>query len=537
LLALLFAAHPATAETLARIKAAGVLVWGGDQEGGAPYVYPRPDDKSRVTGFEVDLAAKLAAALGVRAQFFQGPWDQMPSLLETRKVDIVMNGYEWTPARAEAMGATIPYYVYGLQLLVRRGNTAIGSLDDLRKPGPSGKLRVGILSGSGADAYMRAHFGRTVEIVSYDGNTDAMGDVVFGRLDATLQDTPIVSYYGPRYPQLVKVGRPVGHGDYVILTHKEDKALVAALNAALIRLYRDGTLERIYRRYGVWDDAQARLAPIMAAGKYYGYAKDVLAPPDRRAPDLRSPDRGSPDLRATNGTGAGAAQGQAAAAGGWDSVLVLVEAAGMTVVLTFLSFPLAIALGLLIALGRLHGPGWLRPPLAVYVEFLRGTPLLMQLYFVFFFLPVVGVNVPAFWTAIVGLAINYSAYESEIYRAGLQAVPRGQFEAAMALGMSRPLALKRVVVPQAVRIVIPPVINDLIALFKDTSVCSVITVVELTKQFSILSRSDPAQIAWLMAVTALLYILMSYPTSLAARYVERRVTAPLAATARGRAAA
>jgi polar amino acid transport system substrate-binding protein len=98
-------------------------------------------------------------------------------------------------------------------------------------------------------------------------------------------------------------------------------------------------------------------------------------------------------------------------------------------------------------------------------------------------------------------------------------------EGALALGMSRTRALRHVLVPQALRIVIPPVINDFIALFKDTSVCSVITIVELTKQFSILSRSDPKAIAWLMAVTAILYILMSYPTSLAARYIERR-TAP-----------
>ena len=474
LFALMLATHPAAADTLAKIKAAGVLIWGADQEGGAPYVYPRPDDKSRVTGFEVDLAAELGKALGVRAQFFQGPWDQMPSLLATRKIDIVMNGYEWTPARVEAMGTTIPYYVYGLQLLVRRDNTTIRSLDDLKKPGPKGKFRVGILSGSGADAYMRANFADTVEIVSYDGNTDAMGDVEFGRLDATLQDTPIVAYYLPKYPHLMKIGRPVGQGYYVILAHKQDAALVAALNSALIRLYRDGTLERIYRRYGVWDAEQARLGAIVEAGKYYGYAKDVLAQTER-------PAAGAPARQ----------QEQAPVPGGLDSVLVLIEAAAMTVVLTFLAFPLAIALGLLVAIGRLYGPGWLKMPLTVYVEFLRGTPLLMQLYFIFFFLPVVGVNVPAFWTAIVGLAINYSAYESEIYRAGLQAVPRGQFEAAMALGMSRALALRRVVVPQAVRIVIPPVINDLIALFKDTSVCSVITVVELTKQFSILSRSDP----------------------------------------------
>jgi polar amino acid transport system substrate-binding protein len=503
-------AAPACAQdTLDRIKSGGVLIWGADQEGGAPFVYPRDDDKSRITGFEVDLAAALAEKLGVRAQFQQGPWDQMPSLLETRKVHIVLNGYEWTPARADAMAATIPYYVYGLQFLARRDDATIKAINDLRKPGPGGKRRVGILSGSAADDYVKQHLGDGVEIVSYDGNTDAMRDVEIGRLDATLQDTPIAAYYAPKFPKLQPIGAPVGRGYYVAFARKDDTALVAALNSALIRLYRDGTLERIYRRYAIWDDAQAELKQLVEAGKFYGYAKDVLAeiaPPsgDTKAAEAERP--GTP--------------------GALDSILILIQAAGLTVVLAVISFPLAMALGLVVAVGRLYGPNWLRPLLVAYVEFLRGTPVMLQLYFIFFFLPVVGINVPAFWTGILGLAINYSAYEAEIYRAGLQAVPRGQMEAAVALGLSRLRAIRLVAAPQALRIMIPPVINDFIALFKDTSVVSVITLVELTKQFSILSRSDPAQIAWLMAVTAMLYILMSYPTSLASRHIERRLALP-----------
>jgi polar amino acid transport system substrate-binding protein len=509
----LLGAAPARPQTaLDQIKAGGTLVWGADQEGGGPYVYPRDDDKSRVTGFEVELAEKLAEALGVKAQFQQGPWDQMPALLETRKVHIVLNGYEWTPARTEAMAASIPYYVYGLQLLARGDDETIRSFEDLKKPGPRGKRRVGILSGSAADDYMKEHFAGDVDIVSYDGNTDAMRDVEIGRLDATLQDTPIVAYYAPKFAKLKKVAAPVGGGYYVIFARKDETALVTALNAALIRLYRDGTLERIYKSYGIWDEAQAELKAIVETGKFYGYAKDVTAEVKPATPGP--------------GTPPSAEQKTTAVPGFLDSILILIQSAVMTVILSVISFPLAMALGLAIALGRLYGPGWLRPALVVYVEFMRGTPLMLQLYFIFFFLPVVGVNVPAFWTGIIGLAMNYAAYEAEIYRAGLQAIPKGQMEAGLALGMSRWKALRLCIVPQAVRIVIPPVINDFIALFKDTSVVSVITLVELTKQFSILSRSDPAQIAWLMAVTAILYILMSYPTSLAARHVEKRLMAP-----------
>jgi polar amino acid transport system substrate-binding protein len=202
---------------------------------------------------------------------------------------------------------------------------------------------------------------------------------------------------------------------------------------------------------------------------------------------------------------------------GW----VLVQSAGLTVLLSVVSFPIAIVVGLLVAIGRLWGPGWLRVVLGTYVEVLRGTPLMLQLYFIFFFLPEIGIRIPALTTAILGLAINYSAYEAEIYRAGLSAIPSGQMEAALSLGMSRWQAIRRIVVPQAVRIVVPPVVNDFIALFKDTSVCSVITLVELTKRYSVLSMSTQATME-LMILTAILYLAMSYPLSIAARRLERR---------------
>lgn len=501
-------AAPAFADALAEVRTRGALVWGGDQEGGGPYVYPRDDDPDEVTGFEVELAAALAKVLGVEASFFQGSWDKMPELLHTRKIDVVLNGYEWTQARAATMEATIPYYVYGLQLLARRDDETIASLDDLARPSARGRRRVGALTGSAAEAWLEGEIGDRITVIAYDGNTDSMREVETGKIDATLQDTPIAVFYAPRFPRLKPVGEPVGRGYYVAYVRKGEAALVTALDEALILLTRSGELERIYRRYGLWDGAQKELAAIADAGKFYGYSAAVGA----KLEEGRLP--AAEEVR------------QEARPRGWTVVrrygLVLLQSAGMTVVLSVLSFPVAITLGLLVALGRLYGPRWLRPLLAAYVEFLRGTPVMLQLYFVFFFLPEIGINVPAFWTGILGLAINYSAYESEIYRAGLQAVPPGQMEAALSLGMSRPLALRRIVVPQAVRIVIPPVVNDFIALFKDTSVCSVVTLVELTKRFSVLSQSTQATVE-LMLLTAALYMMMSTPLTLVSARLEKRL--------------
>src|SRR5262249_15874788 len=137
-------------------------------------------------------------------------------------------------------------------------------------------------------------------------------------------------------------------------------------------------------------------------------------------------------------------------------------------------------------LARLYGP---RPAGLVanaYVELFRGTPVLLQLYVIYYGLALAGVlTLDAFSAAVLGLGMNYGAYEAEVYRAGIQAVPKGQMEAAVSLGMSTPLALRRIVMPQAFRLALPGVTNDFIALLKDSSLVSVIAVVELTKRMTI----------------------------------------------------
>jgi polar amino acid transport system substrate-binding protein len=498
----------AAADALADMRKGGRMRWGGDQEGGGPYVFPKEDNPAQVTGFEVDLASRLGEYLKVKAEFTQGQWDKMPDMLRTGKVHAIINGYEFTPERAEIMDGTIPYYVYALQLMGRKSEARINSWDDLRKGTGAAAVKIGVLTGSAAESYARRFCGALCEVTSYEGNTDTMREVETGKLDATIQDTPIASFYASRFPALRRIGEPVARGYYVIYVKKGEAALLQALNEAIVLMVRNGDLERIYRKYSIWDAQQAELAEIVEKGRFYGYLKATAAPVQRN--EMPTEESVKVELRKR----------------GWQVVkeysAILFQSAGMTVVLSCLSFPLAIFLGLMIALGRLYGRRWLRLPLAAYVEFLRGTPLMLQLYFMFFFLPELGVRIPAFWTGILGLAINYSAYESEIYRAGLQAIPKGQMEAALALGMSRVLALRRIVVPQAVRIVIPPVVNDFIALFKDTSVCSVVTIVELTKRFSVLSMSTQATVE-LMGMTALLYLMMSYPMSIVSQRIEKHL--------------
>ncbi|MSQ01135.1 MAG: transporter substrate-binding domain-containing protein [Myxococcales bacterium] len=512
---LTIAARPAFGgDTLAAAKAAGSLSWGADQEGGAPYIFPSEADQQTLIGFEVELAEALTKQMGLKIAFQQSQWEALPSMLQARKVDFIMNGYEFMADRAEAMEASIPYYVYALQLEVRQDGP-IQSWAQLKTPKPDGdKWRFGVLGGSAAEAYL-AEFGGAIEVASYDGVTDAMREVETGKLDATLQDTPIASFYAKDFPKLRFVGEAVAPGYYVVYARKGDRELIDAFNTAFVALYRNGELERIYKNYGMWNAEQAELAAIIDSGKFYGLAAALTEAPTAEAASVATPD-GS--VAASAAPGPVAEKSELANIG--DYARLLGAASLMTVFLSVVSFPIAIAIGLSVAVGRLYGPAWLKLPLTAYVEFLRGTPLMLQLYFIFYFLPELGITIAAIPTAIIGLAINYSAYESEIYRAGLQAIPPGQMEAALSLGMSKPQALQRIIVPQAFRIVIPPVVNDFIAMFKDTSVCSVVTIVELTKQFSVLSRNNVSDLVVLMGFTGLFYLLMSYPMSLVARKIE-----------------
>jgi polar amino acid transport system substrate-binding protein len=204
-----------------------------------------------------------------------------------------------------------------------------------------------------------------------------------------------------------------------------------------------------------------------------------------------------------------------------EHVALFLKGAGMTLLVSTLAMAIAIPLGIALALARRYGPKGLAAVAAAYVEIYRGTPVLLQLYVLYYGIASI-LRMDAITAAVVGLGMNYAAYEAEVYRAGIQAVPAGQLEAALSLGMRMPLALRRVILPQAFRLALPNVTNDFIALLKDSSLVGVITVVELTKQMAITSVDLRG---WLApgALCAGLYFAMSYPLALVARRLERRL--------------
>ena len=474
---------PASADVLDDVKKSGVLIWGGDQEGGGPFIFPDAADNNKLAGFEVELADMIAKELGVKAEFKQGQWENVPSLLDKGDIHLALNGFELKPVIARDYLTTRAYYSFGLQLTSKAGGE-FPTWDEVRRIGKNRKVRIGVLGTSAAEQYVKEQCAEFAEPVSFNGNTDGMTAVENGQIDASLQDDCVAIFYADRFRQLQFVDRPQPGGVYIGLVKKGEERFRDAVDVALTKIIEDGRLERLYDKYKL----AGRLQMLLLRAKTHVSAAKTTS---------------------------------------FSEVLtshfgLLLKAAGMTVFLSFASMPLAILIGLLIAIGRMYGPAPVRWLGAIYVEVIRGTPLMLQLYAIYFLLPKIGISVPALVAAIAGLAINYSAYEAEIYRAGLQAVPKGQWEAALSLGMSPRQALWRIVVPQAVRIVIPPVTNDFIALFKDTSVCSVVTVMELTKQYNVLAMSTGA-ILELAILTSLLYLAMSYPLSLFARWSEKKL--------------
>jgi polar amino acid transport system permease protein len=202
---------------------------------------------------------------------------------------------------------------------------------------------------------------------------------------------------------------------------------------------------------------------------------------------------------------------------------VLTRAAGITVEATAAGFALALVLGLVLALARRAPYRPISWPVAVLIEFIRSTPLLVQLYFMYFIFPDYGIRLSALATGIVGLGLHYATYVSEVYRAGLDGVPRGQWEAATALNMSAAQTYLRVILPQAIPPVVPALGNYLVAMIKDTPLLSAITVVELMQAAKILG-SENFRYLEPITLVGLFFLLFSLGAAALIRQVEARLS-------------
>ncbi|HEY2029298.1 MAG TPA: ABC transporter substrate-binding protein/permease [Myxococcales bacterium] len=455
---------------LSRVEQQRELRWAGDLQGGEPYVFRDPRDPSKLVGFEVELAAALAKELHVRAVFVQNEWSNLVPSLERGDFDVILNGLEDTAQLRGRILLSKPYFNFAEQLVVRRGfpQRHLDQLDG---------HRVGTLSSSLAHAILRAH--PRIETILYGGQEEPYRDLQLGRIDAVLLDSIIATRYGLTKPDLELADPDVARGTYVMGVRKGDETLLDALNAALDKVRSSGQLAAIDAR---WHLPELPDAPAQEASEDLPQAQM---------------DRGQ--------------------------LWLFLRGAGVTLFVSFLAMALAVPLGLTLALLRMYGGRFSSFAAHAYVEAFRGTPVLLQLYILYYGIAPI-VHLSALAAAILGLGMNYGAYEAEVHRAALQSIPIGQSEAAAALGLSRGQSLRLVLLPQALHTALPAMTNDLIALLKDSSLVSVITVVELTKQMTI-TAVDVRSWAVPGALCALLYFVMSYPLARLAGRLEARLAA------------
>ena len=459
------------------------LRWGGDAEGGAPFVEADPRDPSKLVGFDVEIAELIARKLGRTPQFLQVQFTSLDQSAKRGDFDIGLSGIEDIPARRQSLAASIPYYEFREVLTVRSGDRdRYRSLADLKG------RRVATLGGTMAyDLLLDAERTDGITAVSYDDDVHPYSDLVLGRVDAVVLDNVLADRAMRRNAGLVTHPEALAAGHYIVITAPENTALRDQVDQILRDAMKDGTLETIFKKWNVWNEDQPAL-----------YA------------------------RVLSGESAPGTQGTLGTVGTY--LPSLLRAAVITLVLSCAAMALAVALGVMIATGRVYGSRLVRGALIGYVELMRGTPILLQLFVLYYGLAA-AIRLPAFVAALLGLALNYAAYESEIYRAALEAVSTGQLEAARTLGLSERQVLRLVRAPQAFRLALAPMTNDFVAMLKDSSLVSVLTVLELTKQTQIFATNLGS---WVIPGTlcAALYLLMSLPLSALARRLERRWKAP-----------
>jgi polar amino acid transport system substrate-binding protein len=469
------------------LAAQAPLRWGGDAEGGAPFVEADPRNPSQVAGFDVEIAELIARGLGRPATFVQATFTELDQSVARGDFDIALSGIEDTPGRRAAVAVSAPYYEFREVLTVRAADRdRFRSLRDLRG------LRVGTLAGTIAyETLLDAERLDGIHAVSYDDDMHPYSDLLIGRLDGVLLDNVLADRAMRRVQGLTIQPGTIRIGHYVVIMRKDQTALQTRIDDILRAAMNDGQLERILTKWQVWNQDQTRL-----------FARVTHESPEAE----KTPAQAVP------------------APSRWQTTRaylpLLLEASVKTLIVSCVSMGLAIAAGILIAIVRVYGARPWQWCCVTYVEIIRGTPVLLQLFVLYYGLASV-VRLPAWMAAILGLGLNYAAYESEIYRSALEAIPRGQLEAAHVLGLSRGQTLRFVRGPQALRLALAPMTNDFVAMLKDSSLVSVLTVTELTKQTQIFATNTGS---WVLpgALCAGLYLAMSLPLARAARMLEAR---------------
>ena len=465
----LSACGPAPNATEDPVKSAGVLRVGTEGVY-APFSYHDPAT-GQLTGYDVDVARAVGEKIGVNVEFVETPWDSIFAALEANRFDVVANEVTINPERQAKYDLSEPYSVGEGVIVTRADDNSITSLADLE-----GKVAAETATSNWSAIAREA--GARVEVV--EGFTQAITLLRQGRVDvAVYDDISVYAYLAETNDTSVKIAGTVGAKTEQGFAARKNSGLLPELNAALDELKADGTLAQISQKY------------------------------------LKANASGAPD------TGAQAPRSA------WQLIGVnlwpLAKAAiTMTLPLTIISFIIGLVIALAMALARLSSNMLLSNAARFYISIIRGTPLLVQLFIVFFALPEFGVRIDPFPAAVIAFSLNVGGYAAEIIRSAILSIPKGQWEAAETIGLSYLGALRRIILPQAARVAVPPLSNTLISLVKDTSLASTILVTELLRTAQI-AAAPTFEFFALYGTAAVYYWVICLVLSFGQSRIERRL--------------
>ena len=422
-----------------------------------PFSFHDPDGK-KLTGYDIDVMKAVAKKAGWRLEFVETQFDAIFAALEADRIDVIANQVSINPEREAKYGLSTPYtYSHGV-IVVKKGTKGITSLADLE-----GKTTAQSVTSNWSAVAKKA--GAKVEGV--EGFAQAAALVAQGRVDAIVNDNiAVLDYLNTTGSDKIEI---VGNaGDEVskqALAFRKDDPRLAEADRALQELSADGTLAKISEKY---------------------FKADVSTENDGKV-DVSGGRKGKSDAETVKDAA-------------WPMLRGLLKA---TIPITIISFAIGLALAIAAALARISGNRVLSGIARAYVSVIRGTPLLVQLFIVFYGLPEIGIDLSPWPSAILALSLNVGGYAAEVVRSAILSVPKGQFEAASTIGMGYWQTMRRIVFPQAARTAVPPLSNTLISLVKDTSLLSVVLVTELFREA--VYAASAAQIFMPLYVVAALY--------------------------------
>lgn len=367
-----------------------------------------------------------------------------------------------------------PYSVGEGVIVTRADDASISSLADL-------KGRTAAQSMTSNWAQVARDAGARVE--SVEGFTQAIKLLNQGRVDAVINDSiAVYAYLAQTGDSSVRIAGRTGQKSEQGFAARKDSGLLGPLNSAISDLRADGTLAAISQRY-------------------------------LKADATGGPDPTSKQTPVHQSTWALIA----------DNLAPLAKAAiTKTIPLTAISFAAGLVIALIVALGRLSPNRIVQTVARLYISIIRGTPLLVQLFIVFFALPELGVRIDPFPAAAIAFSLNVGGYAAEIIRSAINAIPKGQWEAAQTIGLNYPATLRRIILPQAARVAVPPLSNTLISLVKDTSLASTIMVTELLRTAQI-AAAPTFEFFALYGTAAIYYWVICLALSFAQSRVENRL--------------